>query len=162
MSRPLTTPRIRVMHNFVMRKGEGAAQRRVSVTEHDLSTLDGRLRYAMEERRTNPNQIELSTGIPRQTFYAVLRGQTQAFTYDILARVSKHLGVRPEWLARGDMPIHPAPQLKDDEEIQLIHDFRGMSAQHQRDLAKLARSWAEEDDGPTPSRPFYPPKSPRQ
>jgi transcriptional regulator with XRE-family HTH domain len=148
------------MHNRGMGKIGNAARQ---VQEADSSSLAGRLRYAMMQRNTNPNKIELSTGIPRQTFYAVLRGQTQNFTYDVLARVSKYLGVRPEWLARGDMPINPAPQLKDDDEIQLVYDFRGMSPQHQRDLAEIARRWADEDgEHPSPSRPFYPRRPPKQ
>lgn len=161
MSSGLTTTNTPFMHNPRMRKIAGAV--RAQEQEHDLTSLEGRLRFAMAQRGTNPNQIELSTGIPRQTFYAVLRGQTQNFTFDVLARVAKHLGVRHEWLARGDMPIHPAPQLKDDDEIQLIHDFRDMSPSHQRDLAEIARRWADEDGAaPSRGRPFYPAKPPKQ
>jgi hypothetical protein len=161
MSSALTTAGIRVMHNPRMKKTGGAAQRFEADVE--AASLAGRLKFAMSQRGTNPNKIELSTGIPRQTFYAVLRGQTQNFTYEVLTRVAKHLGVRSEWLARGEMPIHPAPTLKDEDEIQLVYDFRGMSPQHQRDLADIARRWADEDGTePSPSRPFYPSRTRKQ
>jgi transcriptional regulator with XRE-family HTH domain len=161
MSSPLTAPAIDASHNQQMRKMAAAARR--TDGEVEFSSLSGRLRYALAQRGTNPNRIELSTGIPRQTFYAVLKGQTQNFTYEVLARVSEFLGVRPEWLAKGEMPIHPAPDLKDDEEIQLIYDFRGMSPSHKRDLVEIARKWADDDDeAPSKGRPFHHPKPPRQ
>lgn len=146
------------MHNLGVRtKGPRPPVRALDIGQYDLATLAGRLNYAMDLRNTNPNKIELSTGIRRQTLYAVQRGKTQIFTYEVLLQITSHLGVRPDWLAKGQMPIHPPPELKDDDEIQLIHDFRDMTPAHQRDLAKIARDWAEEDGGePNAGRPFYP------
>lgn len=159
MSSPLTAVCIRVMHNPRMSKKTTGELGR----EPDLTTLASRLRFAMDQRGTNPNAIESSTGITRQTLYAVLNGATKNFTFDVLERVAAHLGVRHEWLAKGEMPIHPAPELKDDDEIQLVYDFRDMSPSHQRDLADIARRWAEEDGSPqSPTRPFHHPKLPRQ
>jgi transcriptional regulator with XRE-family HTH domain len=142
------------------------ARQRQPLTEHthpDLSDLAGRLRHAINLARSNPNKIEVGTGITRQALYAVLQGKTKALSYPVLRGLSKHLGVRPEWLADGRMPMHPAPELKDDDEIQLVKDFRLMSLQHQRDLADIAHRWAEEDeDRPAGSRPFLRVRTPKQ
>ena len=125
--------------------------------------MAGRLSFVLDQKKTNPNKVELATGIQRQTLYAVIRGQTKTLTYPILKALSKHLGIRSEWLAEGKMPMYPAPELKDDDEIQLVHDFREMSPSHQRDIAEIARRWAEEDGGePSPSRQFYPRRPPKQ
>jgi transcriptional regulator with XRE-family HTH domain len=110
-----------------------------------LETLADRLRYAMDFRKTNPNQIEVATGIKRQTLYAVLKGETENFTWVKLIALSEHLGVRTEWLARGEWPMYPMPTLEESE-VQLVHDFRQLSPGHQRDLADIAHRWAEEDD----------------
>jgi transcriptional regulator with XRE-family HTH domain len=132
-------------------------------SDPDFSDLSGRLRYAIKLAKSNPNQIEIATGITRQALYAVLQGKTKALSYPVLRALSKHLGVRPEWLADGRMPMHPAPELKDDDEIQLVKDFRGMSLQHQRDLADIAHRWAEEDESrPAGSRPFLRVRTPKQ
>lgn len=129
----------------------------------DLSDLAGRLRHAINLAGSNPNQIEVNTGITRQAIYAVLKGTTKALSYPVLRALSKHLGVRPEWLADGRMPMRPAPELKDDDEIALVHAFRAMSLQHQRDLAAIAQRWAEEDEsGPGQHPPFLRIRPPRQ
>jgi transcriptional regulator with XRE-family HTH domain len=132
-------------------------------SEPDFSDLSGRLRHSIRQSKSNPNKIEIATGITRQALYAVLQGKTKALSYPVLRALSKHLGVRPEWLADGRMPMHPAPELKDDDEIQLVKDFRGMSLQHQRDLADIAHRWAEEDESrPAGSRPFLRVRTPKQ
>lgn len=118
--------------------------------------LVGRLKQAMRLRDMNPNRIEVMTGIKRQTLYAALKGQTQNFSWPKLVQLSECLGVRPEWLAEGALPMYPPPIL-DDGEIQLIQDYRDMSESHQKDLVEIARRWASEDGAP-PSRgsPFRP------
>jgi transcriptional regulator with XRE-family HTH domain len=116
-------------------------------------TLPERLKRAMTLRGTNPNRVEVSTGITRQTLYAVLRGNTKNFSWPLLVKVSNHLGIRPEWLAEGKLPMFPPPTL-DDSEIQLIQDFREMSEGHQKDLSDIARRWADEDGPPSRGNPF--------
>lgn len=129
----------------------------------DLSTLSGRLAFALLGKDSNPNQVETATGVKRQTLYAVLAGRTQILTWDVLTKIAENLGVRPEWLQEGQMPIHPVPELRDEEEIQLIYDFREMSHYHRRDLADIAKRWAEEDsDKPHKGRPFQHPKAQKQ
>lgn len=138
-------------------------QRVTTDNNPDLSDLAGRLRHAINLAGSNPNRIEVSTGITRQALYAVLQGKTKALSYPVLRALSKHLGVRPEWLADGRMPMHPAPELKDDDEIALVHAFRAMSLQHQRDLADIAQRWAEEDESrPAGDRPFLRIRAPKQ
>jgi transcriptional regulator with XRE-family HTH domain len=129
----------------------------------DLSDLGGRLRHAINLSGSNPNKIEVATGITRQALYAVLQGKTKTLSYPVLRALSKNLGVRPEWLADGRMPMHPAPELKDDDEIALVHAFRAMSLQHQRDLSDIALRWAEEDESrPAGSKPFLRIRTPKQ
>lgn len=148
------------MHN--PRMGKSAVE---SKTEGNLSTLAGRLAFALTQKDSNPNKVETAVGVKRQTLYAVLAGRTQILTWDVLTKIADNLGVRPEWLQEGQMPIHPVPELKEEEEIQLIYDFREMSVYHKRDLAEIAKRWAEEDaDKPHKGRPFqsYTSKTPKQ
>lgn len=146
------TFRNEVLHNCRMR--DEPAQKDAAKL---LETLADRLRYAMDLRKTNPNQIELATGIARQTLYAVLKGDTENFTWVKLTAVSGHLGVRSEWLARGEWPMYPMPSLEEGE-IQLIYDFRHLSPGHQRDLADIAHRWAEEDDDDAPKGASFRPR----
>lgn len=140
------------MHNLPTLRKNGMGKQAL----HDeTGTLAGRLALAMELRgKTNPSQIETATGITRQALYRVLDGKTEKLTWVILVKLADHLGVRPEWLQDGVLPMHKVPELKDDEEIRLIDDFRHMSPHHQRDLADIARRWAEEDYAEESSRPF--------
>lgn len=158
MSIPFGTPRNRVVHN----RGMGAKTVKSDashIEDHDVS-LASRLKRALTLRGTNPNRVEIATGITRQTLYAVLNGQTENISRPILVKLCDHLGVRPEWMADGELPMNPAPALN-DEEIQLIEDFKHMSPSHQRDLCEIASRWAEEDDvTPSRSRPY--PRPPRR
>ena len=131
--------------------------------EIETGGLAGRLQLAMELRRKNPNQIANATGVTRQTLYAVLGGRTKNFSYPVLSAVAKELNIRAEWLARGELPMLPVKTLKDDEEIQLIENFRRMSPLHARDLADIAQRWAEEDQAGELgyARPFHHPKPPK-
>jgi transcriptional regulator with XRE-family HTH domain len=128
----------------------------------DLSTLAGRLRFAMARKETNANQIEVDTGeeIKRQTVGFILSGKTLKPTWDKLLLLANHLGVRPHWLAEGEEPMLPSPTLK-DEEVELIEHFRHLSSSHQQDLRDLAERWADQDrEGPGSRHPpgHRPPK----
>lgn len=144
-----------------MRGMPGTSTRTELRTKSEANTLAGRLKEALRLNGTNPNQVEVKTGIARQTLYAILRGQTQTLSWPILVQLCAHLGVRPEWMAEGKLPMYPTPAL-DDEEIQLIHDYREMSMGHRRDLIDIARRWADEDAvTPSAASPFRKPP-PRQ
>lgn len=151
----MTTPAAPLIHNFGMRPSAG--------TRPDGSaSFAHRLREALERKGVNPNQIEVELekrGIrfARQTIYAMLSGSTGKPTWDKLVLLCEVLGVRPEWLAEGELPMHPAPVL-DDAEIQLIQNFRAMSHPHKRDLADIAERWADGDtEDPKPSEHRAPP-----
>jgi transcriptional regulator with XRE-family HTH domain len=129
---------------------------RKDIAPPDPGTLQGRLQLAMylKDRKMNANKLALATGLSRQAIRLVLKGVTQKLLWETAVIYATELGVRPRWLQDGELPMYPAPELKDDEEIRLIDDFRHMSLSHQRDLAEIARRWAEEDgDDPSP-RPF--------
>lgn len=117
----------------------------------DLKTLAGRLQYGFDLRGTNANQVAEAIGITRQTFYAVLSGKTKNLSWPYAVKTCAHLGLRPEWLTTGELPMFPLPTL-DDAEAQLIQDYRVMSEGHQKDLTALARSWADDDGDSQPSK----------
>lgn len=124
------------------------------------ATLAARLRKAMTLKAVNANQVEIATGITRQAIYLMLKGTTEKPSWPVLVKLCEYLGVRPEWLADGELPMYPAPVL-DDDEIQLIEDYRTMSRPHQKDIRDIATRWAEEDaESPSKGRPFRvrPPK----
>lgn len=149
MSIALTANLSRVMHN------PGMAKSITDDTGGHFPTLVSRLEHAMKLRGTNPNQIAESTGVARQTLYAVLNGPTQNFTWPVLYKICRYLGVNPRWMAEGEMPIEPVSEIRDDEEHRLLLAFRRMSMSHQRDLFDIAARWAEEDtDGAGNGRPF--------
>jgi hypothetical protein len=132
-----------------------------AIHKEDPGTLAGRLRLAMEAKnRMNANQLAIATGFTRQQVGKVLNGVTKKLLWDTAVIYAGVLGIRPDWLQDGELPMYPIPRLKSDEEIRLIEDFRHMSPSHQRDLAEIAQRWAEEDnDGPN-SHPFSPHKRP--
>lgn len=104
----------------------------------------------MERKGVNANQIQVvmaSAGyhLPRQTIGNMLRGRTKVPRWDKLVQISAYLGVRPEWLADGVLPMYPVPTL-DEAEMALVQSFRALSSQHQRDLCDIAERWAETDD----------------
>jgi transcriptional regulator with XRE-family HTH domain len=149
MSSVIPTPGVKVIHNpanNLITGGMGA------IEKPDPGTLRGRLALAIEIRKgMNPNRLADATGMSRQAVYRVLDGKTRKLLWDTAVLYATELGVRPEWLQDGVLPMLPAPVLKDDDEIRLVEDFRHMSPAHQRDLAEIARRWAEEDgDGDTP------------
>lgn len=134
------------MHNFSTKLITTHMMGKLAQPDSDTGTLKGRLELAMELARTNASKIETMLGIKRQTLYRVLSGKTQVMTWDVASRLAEHLGIRAKWLQDGERPMHPVPELKDDDEVQLIESFRHMSPSHQRDLAEIAKRWAEEDD----------------
>lgn len=142
--------------------------RMTSEGHDDDSSFPQRLRKAMKVKGVNANQISVAMSkmgyhLPRQTIGNMLRGRTKMPRWDKLVLISGNLGVRPEWLADGVLPMEPAPFL-DENERQLVDAFRRMSATHQIDLADIAQRWAEADgDVPGPHRPGkYDPRAPKQ
>jgi DNA-binding XRE family transcriptional regulator len=149
MSNAFCTITVKDIHNPLVGKKQIVAH------EETIDTLAERLEAAMAARGTNPNKVANAVGIERQTLYAVASGKTQKLLWETCVKVAAHLGIRPEWLNDGELPMHPAPKLRDDDEIQLIENYRHLSDAHRKDLRDFAAKWAEEDD-PTPSksRPF--------
>jgi transcriptional regulator with XRE-family HTH domain len=139
-------------------------------TDTDLmhDTFRSRLKEAMARTGVNANQMSVAMAklgyhLPRQTIGNMLRGRTKMPRWDKLVLISGYLGVRPEWLADGVLPMEPAPFL-DDSERKLVEAFRRMSPQHRGDLEDIAERWAEADGSPPdPSRPhLYDPRAPKQ
>lgn len=148
MSSVLTTP-------FASPADNGDMTKKAIAHDDDLSTLGGRLAFLFRIRKTNPNRIEVSTGITRQAIGLMLKGTTGKPSWPVLVKLSDHLGVRPEWLADGEEPMVRAATVNDDAEARLLRDFREMSAGHKRDLTDIARRWAEEDADPRPDSPRH-------
>lgn len=123
--------------------------------EFDLSTMAGRLSFAMSRRGpkgTNPNQIEARTGVFRQTLYQILAGVNANLSSPNLVKVCDDLGIRPQWLTDGDEPMIAQPILK-EEEIDLVVHYRQLSHTHQKDILDLAEKWAGDDDDGDGNRP---------
>lgn len=152
MSSPLTTELLRPAHNV------GMGKQLTTSPPDDLSTFAGRLAFAIRKKGTNANQIEVKTGMARQTVYLLLQGKSAKPTWPILVKLCDHLGVRPEWLAEGDEPMKPVPKL-DEAEVALIESYRALSDAHQKDLRDIADRWASEDDSSPSTRGFS--RSPR-
>lgn len=91
----------------------------------------------------------------------MLSGRTGKPTWDKLVLLCAFLGVRPEWLADGELPMTPAPLL-DDTETELIQAYRRMSAGHQRDAAEILKRWAEEDSENPRASDFHHPRNGRR
>lgn len=157
MSTAATAAPATLIHNPAMRGQKHEAE----------STFPGRLREAMERKSINANQIQVAMAragfhLPRQTIGNMLRGRTKVPRWDKLVIISAFLGVRPEWLADGVLPMIPTPTL-DESELQLVQAFRALSQQHRRDLCDIAERWAETDaEAPGPSRGRYDPRAPKQ
>lgn len=160
----VSTPRVgtpaRLIHNSQMLSA--------SLHPDDAQTFAGRLELAMKRKGVNANQMQVAMAkagyhLPRQTLGNMLRGRTKRPTWDKLVLISSYLGVRPEWLADGVLPMLPAPML-DDNELQLVLAFRAMSPNHQKDLCDIAERWAESDgdDDPGPSHGTYSPRARKQ
>lgn len=154
MSNTLTTSLAIGRHNAPMKKDDAPQQ-------PDLSTLSARLTYAMQHNskypNTNPNQIEVATGIKRQTLYFVQIGKTKSFSGPVVAQLCDHLGIRSDWLTKGDEPMNATPPL-DEKELALIARFRKLSRAHQVDIQTIAERWSEDDDNNDP--PTIEPPSP--
>jgi hypothetical protein len=151
LSNTFRTGASKVIHN------PRVGKKQVVAHESTETTLAERLQAAMSLRGipTNPNKIETATGITRQTLYAVRDGKTQKLLWETCVKLAAYLGVRPEWLNDGELPMHPVPKLEDDDEIQLIEHYRHLSPSHQKDIRAIAERWAEEDDPhPSKTRPF--------
>lgn len=146
VSSPFTTGGCEVIHNPAMKIKKDDA--------HDWpeDTLAQRMAKAIKLKDTNPNQIEQATGITRQTFYAVLSGETQNLSGPVLVKSCEYLGVRHKWMADGELPMYPTPKLE-EHELQLIEHYRHLSEAHQKDLRDIAERWSEEDD-PRSGRTF--------
>jgi hypothetical protein len=156
MSIAIGAGKSKVIHNAAVGK---TSSHTVAHDQEAQDTLASRLALAMKLKGVNANQIETATGIPRQAIYAARDGKSLKLMGDTLVKLCEYLGVRPKWLADGELPMHATPSL-DQDEVQLIENYRHMSPANQKALRDIAERWSEEDDPkPGKHRPFpRPPK----
>ncbi len=118
-------------------------------------TLADRLKLAMKARgiRSGAALAKLAI-VERQTVYYWLNGTTKNIETVTLLRVSEALGVRPEWLLNGALPIY-APPVPTEDEAQIIGFYRRMKSTDQEVFMKMARTLAgDSNEPPTRDDPF--------
>lgn len=134
----------------------GIAQQGISAKEAAKAiTLADRLEIAMRARGIeNRNQLAKAIKVTRQTVYYWFGGQTKNIDSVNLMKASAALGVRYEWLLRGEMPVYSADPPTDDE-LQIIGFYRRMSEEDRMVFMKMARTLAGDSDAkPSKADPY--------
>lgn len=135
-----------------------AGMAQTHLTEQSVAaavTLADRLKLAMKSRGivTGAALAKLAI-VERQTVYYWLDGTTKNIETITLLRVSRALGVRPEWLLNGELPTY-APPIPTEDETQIIGFYRRMTASDQHVFMKMAKTLAGDSDVPaTKDDPF--------
>lgn len=102
--------------------GRGVALPFVSMAtadDYDLTTLAGRLRYAIDEAGTTPTATERAT-MSRGYMSRVLSGQREALNPETLQKLQDFLSVSYEWLATGRGAMRAGVELSPREEGAMI------------------------------------------
>lgn len=72
-----------------------------------MDTLASRLAHAMKLKGVKIPALVAETGMTYQGIKKILDSKTASIQYENLVLLCKFLGVRPDWLARGEEPIYP-------------------------------------------------------
>ena len=73
------------------------------------NTYSDRLELAMTEAKKSISDLAAAMGISYQAVRKAVKGESNAFSAENNAKAARFLGVRPDWLATGEQPMHETP-----------------------------------------------------
>lgn len=129
----------------------------IEVTDEMLkeaTTQGARLKLALAARGITPGTLAKKIQVTRATVHYWFSGSTKKLDSDNLFAAAKILGVRPRWLATGELPMFPKPRMS-EAAIALVEFFEHMAEDDRQTLLRTAEKFAiSPDTKPSIAAPY--------
>ncbi len=94
------------------------------------------LKRLLQEQDMNVNELARKTGISAQTLYSIIKRDNLKVGVDVLLKICSALEVPIETFYQSTKERHPAPELPEPAEWDLVRTYRKLDA-HGKQLTKL-------------------------
>lgn len=89
----------------------------------------------MKERGTNANELSQKVNVSPQTIYSIIKRDSKKADIEVLIRVSRELGVEPEYFCDDSIPIKE-PTYEDTKKL-IARNGKELSTEQRMELIKL-------------------------
>lgn len=93
--------------------------------------LDGLLKA----RGSNPSELAQKIDVPAQTIYSMIKRDSKKVDIEVLIRISKELGVEPEYFCNDSVPVKE-PSYEDTKKL-IARNGRSLTTEQKMELIKL-------------------------
>lgn len=111
-------------------------------TPYDLTTLGGRVEFALARSRHTPSSAAHAIGCKPQAISQWISGSTKNIKNELIFKFADVTGFEARWIATGEGP----PQLG-QAILHTLSVMKAMDVEHQHLVARLADQVAEPKDG---------------
>lgn len=89
----------------------------------------------MKERGTNANELAQKIGVAPTTIYSMIKRDSKKADIEVLIRLSKELGVDPEYFCDDSIPLKDPTY--EDAKILIARNGKNMTTEQRMELIKL-------------------------
>lgn len=89
----------------------------------------------LKERGTNANELAQQINVSAQTIYSMIKRDSKKADIDVLVRISKVLGVDPEYFCEDSIPSQETPY--EDTRNLIARNGKSLSTEQRMELIKL-------------------------
>ncbi len=89
----------------------------------------------MKEQGTNANELAQKIGVAPTTIYSMIRRDSKKADIEVLIRISKELGVEPEYFCDDSIPLKE-PTYEDTKRL-IARNGKNMTTEQKMELIKL-------------------------
>lgn len=105
--------------------------------------IGAKLDTLLKEQNSNANELAQKIGVSPQTIYSMIKRDSKKADIEVLIKISKELGVEPEYFCDDSIDIKPVPAY--DEMITVYTRSRkNLSQEEKMRLARIILSDDEE------------------
>lgn len=94
----------------------------------------------MKEQGTNANELALKIGVAPTTIYSMIRRDSKKADIEVLIRISKELGVEPEYFCNEDMPSSVYEPTYDDIQSLIARNGKKLTLEQKQDIIRTLLS----------------------
>ena len=94
-----------------------------------------KLDIIMKEQGTNANELEKKIGVAPTTIYSMIKRDSKKADIEVLIKISKELGVEPEYFCDDSIPIKE-PTYEDTKKL-IARNGKKMTTEQKMELIKL-------------------------
>lgn len=97
--------------------------------------IGAKLDSLLKLKGSNPNELAQRVNVPAQTIYSMIKRDSKKADIEVLIKISKELGVEPEYFCDDSIPI-TEPTYEDTKKL-IARNGKKMTTEQKMELIKL-------------------------